>query len=119
MIRKHALSIKNAFWGMVWAFKTQPNYRVHFLFSVISLIGCYFLKVSYTEFLLILLIIFIGFMVEAINTAIEETANAIDIKWREDIKLAKDVSSAAMLIFSLGALIIGIIIFLPKLLVLM
>ncbi len=101
---------------MVWAFRTQANYRIHFILSILSLLACYFLRVSYNEFLTIILIIFIGFMVEALNTAIEEVANAIDGKWREDIKLAKDVSSAAMLIFSLGALIIALIIFVPKLL---
>jgi diacylglycerol kinase len=64
------------------------------------------------------MLIFIGIMVEAINTAIELTTDAIDKEWRTDIKLAKDVSAAAMLIFSLGALIIACIIFVPKIILL-
>ncbi len=114
MLKKHTISIQHAFEGMVWAFKSQANYRIHFILSIIALLGCYFFKVSYEEFLIILLIIFIGVMAEAINTAIELTTDAIDKEWREDIKFAKDVSAAAMLIFSCGALVIAAIIFLPK-----
>lgn len=116
MIKKHSISIQNAWAGMKWAFKTQPNYRIHFFLSALALVGSYILKVSYTEFLIVLLLIFLGVMMEAINTAIEQTTDAIDKEWREDIKLAKDVSAAAMLIFSLGALIIAAIIFIPKVL---
>ncbi len=113
MIRKHTLSIKYAYEGMVWAFKTQANYRIHFLLSIIAVLASYIFKISYVEFLIIVLIIFIGIMVEAINTAIEQTTDAIDKQWREDIKIAKDVSAAAMLIFSFGALLIAGLIFMP------
>lgn len=114
VIKKHSISIKYALDGTVWAFKSQANYRIHFLLSVVALAASYLLKISYFEFLVIFLLIFIGIMVEAINTAIELTTDAIDKEWRTDIKLAKDVSAAAMLIFSLGALIIAGIIFVPK-----
>lgn len=118
MIKKHTISIRHAYEGMVWAFKTQINYRIHFLFSVLALLASWFLHISYFEFLLILSLIVIGIMVEAINTAIELTTDAIDKEWREDIKFAKDVSAAAMLIFSLGALVIAAIIFIPRILLL-
>jgi diacylglycerol kinase len=118
ILKKHTFSIKYALEGMLWAFRTQANYRIHFLFSLAALIGSYILKVSYEEWLIVLMLIFIGIMVEAINTAIELTTDAIDKEWRTDIKLAKDVSAAAMLIFSLGALIIACIIFVPKIILL-
>jgi len=119
MLKKHTISISHAFEGMVWAFKTQANYRIHFLLSVLALLASWFLHISYYEFLLILSLVVIGMMVEAINTAIELTTDAIDKEWREDIKFAKDVSAAAMLIFSFGALIIAGIIFVPKILTLL
>ncbi len=115
MLQKHGKSIGYAWEGMVWAFRTQANYRIHFFLSILALAGCYALNVHYFEFLIILLVIFIGIMVEAVNTAIEKTSDAVDKQWREDIKLAKDVSAAAMLIFSFGALLIAAIIFVPKL----
>lgn len=116
ILKKHSISIKYALEGMVWAFKSQANYRIHFFLSLAVLLGSYVLKIAYYEFLILLSLIFIGIMVEVVNTAIELTTDAIDKEWRTDIKLAKDVSAAAMLIFSFGALIIAGIIFVPKLL---
>ncbi len=116
MIKKHTISFKNAFAGLVWAIKTQPNYRIHFFLIFLSLIGSWYLKISLFEFIVIINLMFIGLTIETINTAIEKTTDAIDQKWRDDIKTAKDVSAAAMLIFSIGAFCIAGIIFIPKIL---
>lgn len=56
----------------------------------------------------------VGLVVETINTGLEQTTDAIDRKIREDIKIAKDVAAAAMLIYSMGATAIALMIFLPK-----
>ena len=55
-----------------------------------------------------------GLVVETINTAIESTTDAIDTKIREDIRISKDVSAAAMLIYAIGSTIIAMMIFVPK-----
>lgn len=62
------------------------------------------------------MLIGIGLAIEAVNTAIEEAIDAIHKDWTEEIKIAKDVSAAAMLIFSLSAFLIACIIFIPKIL---
>jgi diacylglycerol kinase len=59
----------------------------------------------------------IGLVIETINTTIEVAADAIDTKIREDIKIIKDVAAASMLIFSMGAFVMAVIIFVPKILV--
>lgn len=115
MLKYHKISFKHAFDGLVWSLKTQPNYRIHFLLSFISLIAGYFLKISYEEFLIILFLIVIGLVIETINTGFEQTTDAIDKKIRQDIKIAKDVAAASMLIFAIGSSIIALIIFIPKL----
>lgn len=114
MFRKHTISFKNAYNGLVWSLKTQPNYRIHLSLSLISIILGFYLKISYFEFLLIVFLITVGLVIETINTSIEETTDAIDIKIREDIKIAKDVSAAAMLIYAIGATVIALMIFVPK-----
>lgn len=82
--------------------------------SLISVIGGLFLKISYFEFLLIIFLITVGLVIETINTAIEEATDAIDLKIREDIKIAKDVSASAMLVYAIGATLIALMIFIPK-----
>ncbi|QQG44828.1 MAG: diacylglycerol kinase family protein [Candidatus Roizmanbacteria bacterium] len=118
MLKKHTISFKNAFAGVFWALKTQPNYKVHLFFSFLALIGAWFLKVSYVEFLIIVLLITAGLTIETINTAIEVTTDAIEKKWNEDIKVAKDTGAASMLFFAAGAFLIACIIFIPKLILL-
>lgn len=115
-LRRHTVSFKNAFEGLLWVLRTQHNYSIHIVLSIIALLLGLFLHISYYEFLIVILLIFSGLTIETVNTAIEEATDAIDTKWREDIKIAKDVAAGAMLIYSFGALVIALIIFVPKLL---
>lgn len=114
MITKHIHSFKNALAGLVWAIKTETNYKIHLFLSLLAILGGLILRISYFEFLIILTFIVLGLTIEMINTALEETTNAIDKNKREDIRIAKDVSAGAMLIFSVGAFVIACIIFIPK-----
>ncbi|MFA5136646.1 MAG: diacylglycerol kinase family protein [Patescibacteria group bacterium] len=114
MMHKHRISVQNAWNGLVWALKTQPNYRIHLFLAFCAVIGGIIFRITYEEFLVIAVLITIGLSVETINTALEAATDAIDTSWREDIKIAKDVSAGAMLIFALGAFFISCIIFLPK-----
>lgn len=119
MIRKHTISIQNAWHGLTWALGSQPNYRIHFFLSVAALIAGYLLRITNYEFLIIFVLITVGFTVETVNTAIEETTDAVDTHIREDIKRAKDVSAGAMLLFAIGASVIAGFIFIPKILLLL
>lgn len=114
MFKKHTISFKNAFNGLVWSLKTQPNYRIHLSLSVLALAMGMWLRIAYFEYILIVLLITVGLVIETINTAIEEASDAIDTKIREDIKITKDVSAAAMLIYAVGATVIALMIFVPK-----
>ena len=116
MFKKHTISFKNAFNGLIWSLKTQPNYRIHLTLSLLSVFSGFYLHISYFEFIIIIFLITVGLTIETINTAIEEATDAIDTKIREDIKIAKDVSAAAMLIYAIGATVIALMIFVPKIL---
>ncbi len=113
MIKKHTISIKHAWDGVVWALSTQPNYRVHAFLSLLSIAGGIFFHISKAEFLIIAVLIVMGLSIETVNTSIEETCDAIDGSIRPDIKIAKDVAAAAMLIFAVGATLIAGFIFVP------
>jgi len=114
MFKKHTISFKNAFNGLIWSLKTQPNYRIHLSLSLLAVGLGFWLKISYIEYLIIIFLITVGLVIETINTAIEEATDAIDTKIREDIKITKDVSAAAMLIYALGTTVIALMIFVPK-----
>jgi diacylglycerol kinase len=76
----------------------------------------YFFSVSVLEWLVLTLTISTGLVIETINTAIESTTDAITKDWKEEIRIAKDVSAAAMLTHAVGSIIIAGLIFIPKML---
>lgn len=118
MFKRHTISFKHAIDGLIWALKTQPNYRIHLFLSALAIFGSVFFKISYEEFLMIIMLITVGLVIETLNTGLEQTTDAIDRKIREDIKIAKDVAAAAMLIYAAGSFIIACFIFIPRILAL-
>ena len=120
MIRHHIhrqmLSFGHAFRGIMWAIKTEKSYAVHLTLSALSLFGALIFRISYIEFLILIILIFGGLAMEMVNTAIEETTDAIDTKWREDIRRAKDVAAGAMLTYAFGAFIVACCVFIPRIL---
>lgn len=111
---KHSISFKHAYDGVLWALRTQPNYRIHIVFSTIAVFLGWTLAIDYYEWLIIILLITMGLVIETLNTGLEATTDAITREWREEIKIAKDVAAAAMLTFAVGAVIIAVMIFVPK-----
>lgn len=116
MIRRQTISFKNAVSGIIWVLQTQTNFKIHLSLSFLAIAGGFILNISYGEFLVVLVLVSIGLAIETVNTAIEEAIDAIHKEHSEEIKIAKDVSAAAMLIFSIGSFIIAFIIFIPKIL---
>ncbi len=114
MLKRHTISFKHAIDGLIWSLKTQPNYRIHLFLSLLAILGSVIYKVSYEELLIIIFLITVGLVVETLNTGLEQTTDAIDRKIREDIKIAKDVAAAAMLIYAVGSFVIACLIFIPK-----
>lgn len=114
MLKKQLYSFQNALNGLVWAIKTQRNFRIHLILSALSIIAGIFFRITELEFIIIFALIGIGLAIEALNTAIEEAIDAIHKDWNEAIKIAKDASASAMLIFSICAFIIACLIFIPR-----
>ena len=101
--------------GLKQALKLGQNLKVQLFAAIIAIILACFLHCSVVEFVAILLCIGAVLSLEIINTAIEECCNFISPQYHNKIKLIKDLSAAAVLVMSLIALIVGAVIFLPKL----
>ena len=115
-IRRHTISFKNAFAGIVWAVKTQPNFRVHLFLSLAALVLGSILTISYIEMTIIVFTIILGLTCEMINTSIEAMTDLITTEHRENAKIAKDVAAGMMLTTATGAVVVAIFIFVPHLL---
>lgn len=107
-------SFKYAYEGLKYAFKYEQNILVHFLATILVIIVGIFFKISMTEWLVLTLIIGLVIATELINTSIEATIDLVTKEVHPLAKVAKDTAAAAVLIFGITALIIGLIIFVPK-----
>ncbi len=113
-IRYHHISFKNAFRGLFWAFTTQPNFRIHGFFSLLAITAGFILKITSVEMTILVLTIVFGMGTEMVNTAIESVTDMITSQWREEAKIAKDVAAGMMLLSAIGAVIVALIIFIPR-----
>ena len=97
--------------GLEFVITNEENFRREIIIGIITLILSYILKISQTEYIIVLIMIALVLTSEVINTAIEKTVDLYTNKYNETAKLAKDVSAFSLLLMSIFALIIGIIIF--------
>lgn len=107
-------SFKYAFEGLKYAFIYEQNLTVHILATILVLILGFLFKISIFEWLVIFLIIGLVIATELINTSIEATIDLVTDEINPLAKIAKDTAAAAVLIFGLTALIVGALIFIPK-----
>lgn len=109
-------SFQYAFEGIATLFKEEPNAKIHLTIAILTIVAGFVFQISNTEWMVTCIFIGLVFALEAINTAIEHIANFISPERNEHIKKIKDLSAAAVLMVSLAAIVVGLIIFIPKIL---
>ncbi len=102
-----ARSFEHAYRGMISAVRTQRNMRFHVVVAVVVLVASVLLDVSKLELAVLVLTILIVFVTEMFNTAMEFVVDLATREYHPLAKLAKDVSAGAVLVSSVGALLVG------------
>ena len=115
-LRKRFQSFKYAINGLKILLFEEHNARIHFFISICVVIAGFIFKVSTIEWLFLILAIGIVITIEIINSAIENIADFISPEKHDKIKIIKDLSAAAVLICAITAAVIGLVIFIPKIL---
>lgn len=104
--------------GIWHAAATQLNFRVHLFCATLAVCAGYALHISNGEWLWVILCIGMVLVAELFNTAIEFLTDLVSPEYNKKAGLVKDMAAGAVLITAITAVIIGLIIFLPKLLAL-
>ena len=104
--------------GIISAYKTEQNLLVHTIALIINIIFMIVFKLSTIECVLIIIVITIVFALEMVNTAIEYAIDMAMPQIHPLAKISKDVASGAVLVSAIGALIVGLIIYIPKIIML-
>ena len=93
----------------------QPNARIHLLAGCLVVILGSWLQITANEWLAVILAIGAVMGAEALNTALELSVDLVQPEWHELARDAKDVAAAGVLICSLAALVVGVVVFGPRL----
>jgi diacylglycerol kinase (ATP) len=105
-----AHSFDHAYRGLIYAVRTQRNMRFHVVAATVVLVGSLFLGVSKVELAVLVLVIMFVFVTEMFNTALEFAVDLATKEYRPLAKLSKDVSAGAVLVSSVGAVLVGYLI---------
>jgi diacylglycerol kinase (ATP) len=107
-------SINYAFRGAILLIKTEASIQIQFVIAILVTIAGFYFNLNNTEWIVQILAICIIMSVEGLNTAIEKIADFIHPEHHSKIGFIKDISAGAVFISAISGIVIGLIIYLPK-----
>jgi diacylglycerol kinase len=93
----------------------QQNFLIHLAIASLVIVAGFYTGVSFVEWCILILTISMVLAMETINTAIEKLVDFVSPGFHVQAGMVKDLSAGAVLLTAVGAVIVGLIIFLPKL----
>ncbi len=103
-----------AFRGAWLLVRTESSIQIQVIIAGIMTIAGFYFEISQTEWILQIFAIALVLGVEGLNTAIEKMSDYIQPEFDEKIGFIKDISAGAVMLVSLAATIVGLIIYVPK-----
>ena len=100
--------------GLKYAYRNEQNVVVDVGVALLVILAGFIFNVSGTEWALIMLTIGLVLALELVNTALEAVVDLVTEDYHPLAKVAKDTSAAAVFVFSIAAAVVGLIIFVPK-----
>jgi len=116
MIVRFLHSARFALEGIFYALKTERNVQIWFGVLVANMLVALWLGVDRTEFLFLFFSTFAIGIAEYLNTAVEKLSDRVTVEREEIIKRVKDVAAGATFLASINALVVSLIIYIPKIL---
>ena len=115
-VRERIKSFTYAGDGFKALLRTEHNAYIHLVLAVASVVLGFVMQISRLEFLILIVVIAMVLVAEIFNTAIEKTMDFISNEKHPQIKLVKDLAAAAVLLSAVAAVVVGCLIFIPRLL---
>lgn len=113
-LRKRLRSFKFAFNGIKLLITREHNAWIHCFAAVCVIVTGFAFNISTTEWISVIFAIGTVLAAEAVNSSIEAIADLVSPGYNEAIKRTKDLAAGAVLILAIAAAIVGLIIFVPK-----
>jgi diacylglycerol kinase len=118
-LRLRMKSFADARKGITTALKTELHLRVHVLAAVLVVLAGWLLHISSTEWMFVLICMGGVITAELFNTAIEKLVDLVSPEYNKQAGFIKDVAAGAVLVNAIIAALVGLFIFIPKLIALL
>ena len=102
--------------GIIFLVKSERNFRVHLVVLILVIALGWYFSITRNEWLVIILTASVVLALEGVNTSIERLSDLYSTDQNEQIRVIKDVAAGAVLIAAIGAVIVGILVFVPYML---
>ena len=112
--RKWHIGLRYALNGFRVAVLTERNIKIHLIAAILVISAGLFFSITVIEWAILCLAISSVIGMEMMNTAIERALDHLEPKQVKQIGVAKDLAAAAVLVMAVFAVVIGCIIFIPK-----
>lgn len=109
-------SLGYAISGIIQCIQKERNIKIHLVFMFLVIICGFLFRLSITEWLVCILLFGLVISLELVNTAIEAVVDLCTQEYYPLAKIAKDTAAGAVLISAIASVVIGLIIFVPKIL---
>ena len=100
--------------GLKYAYRNEKNLAFDVGMALVVYIAAFIFKLSGIEWAILMLTMGLVISCELINTAIEAVVDLVTEEYHPLAKVAKDTAAAAVFVFAIIAIIVGLIIFGPK-----
>lgn len=107
-------SFRYAFAGIGYLFGTQRNAQIHAAVGTLVIVAGLFFQIDRLEWLVLALTITLVIAAEGVNTAVEAVVDLASPNRHPLAKIAKDVAAGTVLLTAIGAVVVGLIVFLPR-----
>lgn len=107
-------SFADALNGILYAIRSEKHMKFHLLATILVVAAGWFFDISFTEWCAIILCIGGVITAEVFNTAFEQLVNLVSPQYNVVAGRVKDLAAGAVLVFSISALVVGLIVFVPK-----
>ncbi len=109
-------SFRHALRGIWVTLATQHNAWIHAAATLAAVAAGFALGIRRVEWIAVVLAIIAVWTAEALNTAFEALCNVASPEFHPLVERAKDVAAGAVLISAIGAVVVGLLVFGPRLL---
>ncbi len=114
-MKKRIASFKYAIRGICIAIKSEKNMQIHLIVALLVIIAGVFFSISLMEWLFCILCFALVISAELLNSAIEDVVDLASPQHHKLAEKAKDIAAGSVLITAVFAAIVGLLIFVPKL----